>query len=95
MQALAAEMQAALDDLAERLGDPATWEYDAEGGPLEADDPELAEGDLPQNDVSDQIKQVRFLYHYVLSDGSLGTHSPVYVRAMLEKADQILTGIGR
>lgn len=80
---LQAEIQARLDDIAARLGDPSTWEYSATGGP---DD---------QDSIPDEIKKVRFLYHYVLSDGSLGVHNPAFTRAILDKADEILTSIGK
>ena len=82
---LQTEIQDALDDIAARLGDAAEWEYSAEGGPAEED----------QASLSDEIKQVRFLYHYVVSDGSLGVHNPAFVRAIVAQADVILTSIGR
>ena len=50
---------------------------------------------MTQEEVPDGIKQVRFLYSYIISDGSLGTHNPAYVRAMLTEADSILTDLGR
>ncbi|MBN1341553.1 MAG: hypothetical protein JXQ73_02680 [Phycisphaerae bacterium] len=78
-------VQASLDDIAARLGDPKTWEYTEEGGPDAAG----------QAAISDVIKKVRFLYHYVLSDGSLGVHNPQYVKDMLAEADQLLTSILR
>lgn len=81
---LQTEIQARLDDIHDRLGDPATWEYTSDGGP-DADGQAL---------ISDEIKKVRFMYHYVVSDGSLGMHNPDYVRSILEEADDILTGIG-
>ena len=81
---LQAEVTAALADIATRLGDVSTWEYTSGGGP-DADGQAL----LP-----DEIKQIRFLYHYVESDGSLGVHNPEYVRAILRKADELLTGLG-
>jgi hypothetical protein len=93
IDAIEAEVQAALDDIEARLGDPAEWQYSATGGPPEAED---AEGDeLTQDDISDEIKQVRFLYSYIISDGSLGTHNPAYIRAMLAEADSLLTDLGR
>jgi len=63
------------------LGDPSTWEYSAEGGPED------------QDALSDEIKQIRYLYHYVVSDGSLGVHNPDYVRDMLSKAEELLDSL--
>jgi formate-dependent nitrite reductase cytochrome c552 subunit len=45
--------------------------------------------------LSDEIKKIRFLYHYVLADGSLGVHNPEYARAILAEADDLITSIGR
>jgi hypothetical protein len=81
---LQAEVDARLNQIAARLGNPATWEYTSDGGPDAAGQAELV----------DAIKQIRFLYHYILSDGSLGVHNPDYVRDMLIKAEQLLTGLG-
>ena len=67
-----------------RLGDPATWEYTSDGGPDEAG----------QAMITDNIKKIRFLYHYILSDGSLGIHNPAYVRDMLTESDKLLTTEG-
>lgn len=83
LEALQAEVQTALDSIASRLGDVSTWEYSSGGGPED------------QASLSDEIKQIRFLYHYVLSDGSLGPHNPEYIRAILDKADELLTSIGK
>lgn len=82
---LQSEIQARLDDIADRLGDPATWEYTSEGGP-DADGQAL---------ISNEIKQIRFLYYYALVDGSLGVHNPDYVRSMLVAAQAMLAQIGR
>jgi hypothetical protein len=82
---LQAEVQSRLDDILERLGEPAAWEYVANGGPAEAD----------QAAVPDEIKQARFLYYYAHEDLSLGVHNPDYVRLMLEKAEDLLTGQGQ
>lgn len=82
--ALQGEVTAALADIATRLGDVSTWEYSSGGGP-DADGQAL---------LSDEIKQIRFLYHYIDSDGSLGVHNPEYVRAILRKANELLTGLG-
>lgn len=81
---LQTEMQSRLDDIAARLGDPATWEYTSNGGPD-------AEG---QALLPDEIKQVRFLYYYVLEDGSLGLHNPSYLRDCLLTASLLLASIG-
>lgn len=81
---LQGEVQSRLDDIAARLGDPATWEYVANGGP--ADD---VQATLP-----DALKQARYLYYYALVDGSLGVHNPDYIRLILEKAEDLLTGLG-
>jgi hypothetical protein len=83
--ALQADIQAGLDAIAARLGDPATWEYSSSGGPEEAD----------QASLPDEIKQVRFLYYYLLDDGSLGVHNPEYARSILVTADALLTSIGK
>ena len=78
------EVQGGLDDVLARLGNVATWEYTSGGGPDEAG----------QAGVSDNIKKVRFLYHYILGDGSLGIHNPDYVRAILAEADTLLIAEG-
>ena len=85
LTALQTETQAALDAIAARLGDPSTWEYSATGGPA-AD----AQAALP-----DEIKKVRFMYSYLLGDGSLGVHNPEYTRDILAEMDTLLTDIGR
>jgi hypothetical protein len=82
---LQAEVQARLDDILERLGDPSTWEYTSEGGPDQ-------EG---QAAIPDAIKQARFLYYYALVDGSRGVHNPDYVRSILDKAEDLLSESGR
>lgn len=81
---LQTEIESRLGDIIERLGDPATWEYTANGGPEEE----------AQVGISNEIKQVRFLYYYALVDGSLGVHNPDYVRLILEKAEDLLTSSG-
>jgi hypothetical protein len=81
---LQAEVQARLGVVAAWLGDLAIWEYTAEGGPDAAG----------QELLADAIKQIRFLYHYILSDGSLGVHNPAYIRSMLDKAEELLEGLG-
>lgn len=80
---LQTEVQSRLDNIAARLGDLSTWGYSAEGGPAD------------QSGLSDEIRQTRFLYSYILGDGSLGVHNPDYVRDMLEKAEELLTAVGR
>ncbi len=82
--ALQSEVQSRLDNIAAALGPISTWGYSAEGGP-----PASAQAGIP-----DTIKQVRFLYFYVLNDGSLGVHNPAYTRAILTRAETLL-GIGR
>jgi len=82
--ALHASVQARLDAIEARLGDPSTWEYSEEGGPPEVD----------QDALSDEIKQIRFLYYYVLNDGSLGVHNPQYVDSILDKMEDLLDGEG-
>jgi hypothetical protein len=82
--ALQNEVQNRLDGIAERLGDPATWEYTSNGGPD-------SDG---QDAIADEIKQVRFLYHYLLSDASLGVHNPAYARSILTTAELTLLSIG-
>ena len=82
---LQAEVQARLDDIADRLGDPSTWQFTSDGGPDEAG----------QALLSNEVKQIRFLYSYALVDGSLGVHNPDYVRSILDKAEELLDGIGQ
>ena len=84
LEVLQTEVATRLDAIATRLGDPATWEYSSGGGP-DSDGQAL---------VSDEIKQSRFLYHYILSDGSLGVHNPWYVDSMLDKAEILLNEEG-
>jgi hypothetical protein len=86
------EIQAGLDDIIERLGAQSEWEYSTQGGPPESSDDDNV---ITQADLPDEIKQVRFLYYYILNDGSMGVHNPDYVRAILERADELLTSIGR
>lgn len=92
-QALAATLknsvQALLDDIRNRLGDPATWEYSCCGGP--SDGQPIA----GTTDERDTLKKVRWLYYYALYDGSHGVHNPDYTRNMLLTAQSLLTSIGR
>jgi len=82
---LQTEVQSRLDDIRQRLGDPADWEYVANGGP----------DDVGQAELSNGIKQVRYLYYYALVDGSLGVHNPDYVRSILDRAESLLSDADR
>ena len=77
---LQASVQTRLDAIAAALGDVSTWEYTAGGGPD-------SDG---QDAVTDTVKKVRFLYHYIISDGGKGVHNPQYVDAMLDEAESLL-----
>lgn len=77
-------VKARLQAIYNRLGPPATWEYSSSGGPNSAG----------QAALDNRIKQVRFLYYYSLYDGSYGIHNPDYVKAMLTKAEDLLTDLG-
>ncbi len=81
--ALQNEVQTRLNNIAARLGPISTWGYSQEGGPSN------------QTGISDTVKQIRFLYFYVLNDGSLGVHNPAYVRVMLTSTEGLLTSIGK
>jgi hypothetical protein len=85
--ALQAEIQAGLDAIKTRLGDPSTWEYQNSAPP----GPD-ANG---QKDISDTIKKVRFLYYYVKNDLSLGVHNPSYTRAILTECSTLLETLGK
>jgi formate-dependent nitrite reductase cytochrome c552 subunit len=76
------DIQVGLNHIKSRLGSTATWEYSANGGPAD------------QSTVSDEVKQIRFLYYYVLDDKSLGVHNPEYARAIIARAGELLTSIG-
>jgi hypothetical protein len=95
LERLKTEVEEAIADILTRLDDPSTWQYSATGGPKEPDAEDLQPGEMTQDDVSDEIKKVRFLYSYVDGDGSDGAHNPYYVRAILAEADDLLTSIGR
>lgn len=86
MEAMQASVTASLGAIAARLGPVSTWEYSAEGG----GPPASAQAAIPA-----QVKKVRFMYHYILSDGSLGVHNPEYVRSMLAEMDRLLKEIGK
>lgn len=77
---LEAEIQAKLDCVLAALGNPSAWEYTSNGGPDAAG----------QAAIPDEIKQARYLYYYVLGDGSLGLHNPDYVRSILNRALALL-----
>lgn len=79
---LQTETQSRIDGIKARLGDPATWEYSAEGGPAD------------QSGLSDNILKIRFLLKYVEYDGSLGIHNPAYSRDILDLAEQLLDDEG-
>lgn len=83
MQALQAKVASDLANIKSRLGDPSTWEYSTSGGPAD------------QTTVTDQVKQIRFLYYWVVNDLSLGVHNPGYTRAILTSAQSRLTAIGK
>ena len=95
LELLKTEVDDAIADIKTRLGDETTWQYSAAGGPKEPDAEDLQPGELTQDDITDEIKKVRFLYSYVDGDGSDGVHNPYYVRAILAEADDLLTSIGR
>jgi hypothetical protein len=83
--ALKDQIEAGLNAVAKRLGDPVFWEFTNNGGP-----PESEQALLP-----DQIKQVRWLHHYLEADRSHGVHNPSYARAILLKCDVLLGEIGK
>lgn len=76
---LQAEIAARLANVKAALGDPATWQYTASGGPNAA-----GQAALPEN-----IRKARYLISYVESDGSLGMHNPAYVRDILIEAQRL------
>lgn len=77
---LAANVDAKLAEIEDRLGDTSAWWYTSDGGPD-------ADG---QAALDDSIKKVRFIYYYVINDGSKGIHNPAYVKALLDKARSLL-----
>lgn len=83
MEALQARVDEDLAAIYDRLGTPSTWEYTSEGGPSD------------QSGISDEIKKIRFLYYWVLYDGSKGVHNPEYTRAILTSIDVRLTALGK
>ncbi len=82
-ESLQASVQSRLDAIASRLGDPSRWQYSATGGPAD------------QSGLTEQERKTRFLYHYLLSDGSYGVHNPEYTKSILTKAESLLTEVGR
>jgi formate-dependent nitrite reductase cytochrome c552 subunit len=89
-QALAGTLQTAIQNrlnaLAAGLGNVAMWEYSSSdyGGPANQNVGITADA---------RLKQLRFIYHYVLNDQSLGVHNPDYVRALLTKAEELLNSL--
>ncbi|MCP4250991.1 MAG: hypothetical protein GY778_28470, partial [bacterium] len=87
-------VQARLDAIAAALGPIETWEYIAGGGPPDLDDCNADPAcTFSQDDITDDVKKIRFLYHYILGDASLGVHNGPYTAAMLDVAETML-GIG-
>jgi len=82
-QALQAKVEADLASFRSRLGDVSTWEYTSDGGPSD------------QSNISDEIKKIRFLIHWVETDGSRGVHNPEYTRTILTSIDTRLTALGK
>lgn len=83
LNTLQATVQAGLDEIHARLGDPSTWEYSSAGGPSD------------QTQVSDDVKKIRFLYYWVANDGSKGAHNPEYARKILTDAKARLSAIDK
>ncbi|MGD2108402.1 MAG: multiheme c-type cytochrome, partial [Phycisphaerae bacterium] len=73
--ALQGEITARISTIEAALGDPSVWEYSCCGGP--------PEGPGGQDDITDEVKQVRFIVKFVEGDASLGAHNPDWIRAML------------
>ncbi len=90
-EALQAQVQARLDAIAAALGDPANWEFIAGGGPPNAVDCAADPGcSFSQDDITDDVKKARFMYHYILGDASLGVHNTDYTVAMLDAAESLV-----
>lgn len=81
---LQAEIEGDLAAIAMRLGNISTWGYTSEGGP----------DAMGQAALSDNIKKIRFLYSYVLADGSLGVHNPDYIRSIVAECESLLDDEG-
>jgi len=80
LSALQDSVTARLNNIRSRLDGAVganAWEYTSNGGPN-------ATG---QAALSDNVKQVRFVYYYILYDGSLGTHNPAYTDRLLTFAE--------
>lgn len=76
---LRGEVQTGLDTIKAKLDamHPAKgWEYTSNGGPNSAG----------QNALSDAVKKARFIYYYVLFDGSYGMHNANYTRSLIAEA---------
>jgi formate-dependent nitrite reductase cytochrome c552 subunit len=82
---LQTSVQNRLNNILARLGPPTTWEYVSNGGPATAQ----------QNQIPENVRKARFIYYYVLYDGSLGVHNPEYTRIMLTGAEAFLTLAGK
>ncbi len=82
VEGIQSAVQARLDNITFALGDESLWEYSCCGGP-----PEGWEG---QDVIPNEIKKVRFIYHYILGDASLGVHNAAYTDAMLGAAEALL-----
>lgn len=83
--ALKAEVQGRLDAIAARMGPASTWQFSAEGGPAAS----------AQSAIPVEIRKARWLWAYVIADGSLGTHNPPYTRSILREAETLLTAAGK
>jgi len=84
LSTLQTEIQGKLDMVKMRLDTWGNWEYTSNGGPSSGG----------QAAIPDALKKIRYMYHYILSDGSKGIHNPDYVRDMLDECDDLLTGEG-
>lgn len=83
--ALQAKVDADLAALKVRLDSWGAWEYTSNGGPAAAD----------QANIPDDIKKIRWLYYWVMYDGSKGVHNPEYTRAILKEIDIRLKALGK
>ncbi|MBI4578853.1 MAG: thrombospondin type 3 repeat-containing protein, partial [Planctomycetes bacterium] len=68
------------------------WQYSSSsyGGPAGA---QTTLGGYSEADT-DKVKQIRYIYYFVLNDGSGGIHNPNYTDDLLRKAEDLLTAIG-
>lgn len=87
MNTLQTQIQNGLNAIVARLGPVSEWEYSAAeyGGPSDQSD----------ENVPPQVKKVRFMYHWILNDGSGGVHNPEYTKLMLLQMDLLLKEIGK